>query len=297
MQDDKNDGYGTLEWIFSQSEEGLFLAVAGEPKQKEVMAYFADRRAGIYDCKEHSGTYKFRDLKEWGDSLQEMETLLVFNFQYAMQHDEDYKRLNFSRDMLAGMRKNLIFFTTAWGDDSLASKACDFYSFLKMRILLDSGKGKPTDVHLMAEEKGRNIQEEIILDYAALCADLELRIEEPKLVLVRTEYLIEQARRARHRYLYYYAELYLVAAQRLGRKLFDTEHLEMAKIYQMRGELYEETEKYEKAEEMYKLALRIHENVLNREHPDALETRECIMRIYEKQGAYEKLRELEELAK
>ena len=66
MQEDKNDGYGTLEWIFSQSEEGLFLAVAGEPKQKEVMAYFADRRAGIYDCKEHSGTYKFRDLKEWG---------------------------------------------------------------------------------------------------------------------------------------------------------------------------------------------------------------------------------------
>ena len=54
MQEDKNDGYGTLEWIFSQSEEGLFLAVAGEPKQKEVMAYFADRRAGIYDCKEHS---------------------------------------------------------------------------------------------------------------------------------------------------------------------------------------------------------------------------------------------------
>ena len=137
MQEDKNDGYGTLEWIFSQSEEGLFLAVAGEPKQKEVMAYFADRRAGIYDCKEHSGTYMFRDLKEWGDSLQEMETLLVFNFQYAMQHDEDYKRLNFSRDMLAGMRKNLFFFTTAWGDDSLASKACDFYSFLKMRILLE----------------------------------------------------------------------------------------------------------------------------------------------------------------
>ena len=149
----------------------------------------------------------------------------------------------------------------------------------------------------MAEEKGRSIQEEIILDYAALCADLELRIEEPKLVLERTEYLIEQARRARQRYLYYYAELYLVAAQRLGRKLFDTEHLEMAKIYQMRGELYEETEKYEKAEEMYKLALRIRENVLDREHPDALETRECIMRIYEKQGAYEKLRELEEPAK
>ena len=48
---------------------------------------------------------------------------------------------------------------------------------------------------------------------------------------------------------------------------------------------------------MYKLALRIRENVLDREHPDALETRECIMRIYEKQGAYEKLRELEEPAK
>lgn len=49
MAEDKKDGYETLEWIISQSEEGLFLAVAGEPRQKEIMAYFAGRPVGIYD--------------------------------------------------------------------------------------------------------------------------------------------------------------------------------------------------------------------------------------------------------
>lgn len=288
MAEDKKDGYGTLEWIISQSEEGMFLAVAGEPRQKEIMAYFADRPVGIYDCMQHSGTYMFRDLKEWGDSLEEMKTLLILNFQYAMQHEEDYKRLNFSRDMLAGLRKNLIFFTTAGGDDSLASKACDFYSFLKMRILFDDDREKPTGIDWKLGERQRNVQKEIIPDYGARHMDWDLEIEEPGLVRRRIECLIERAQETRKRYLYYYAEMYLLTAQEHGKNLFGPEHPETARIYHMLGEIYEDIEKYDKAEELYKQALRIREDVLGKEHPDAEETRKCIMRIYEKQGIYDK---------
>ncbi len=289
MPKDNKDDYQTLEWIVGQSEEGLFLAVAKEAKQKEMMAYFAGKQVGIYDCKQHSENYMFRDLKEWGDSLEEMKTLLIFNFQYAMQHDQDYKRLNFSRDMLAGMRKNLIFFTTAEGDDGLALKAHDFYSFLKIRILFGNDEEERTDVDWDIKERHLDIQCIITVDFGSLCADLETG--EPKLIIESTECLVKRAQKARKRLLYYYAELCLLAAQKYRKKVLGPEHLEMAGIYHMLGGIYEDIGKYDKAEEWYKRALHIRENALDREHPDALETRKCIMRIYENQGAYEKLRE------
>ena len=74
-------------------------------------------------------------MQQWIAQKSEIQTFLIVNFQFAIQSEEDLKRLNFSRDMLAGLEKNLIFLTTAYGDDQLAGGAYDFYSFVKIRII------------------------------------------------------------------------------------------------------------------------------------------------------------------
>ena len=74
-----------------------------------------------------------RFLKE--QAVPESSTFLIMNFQFALQEEEDFKRLNFSRDMLAGLGKNLVFVTTPYVDDQLAVSAYDFYSFVKLRVI------------------------------------------------------------------------------------------------------------------------------------------------------------------
>ena len=80
MSERNEEGYQTLGWIINKSEDGLFLVVADEPIQQEIV-------------------------------LQaDAQTFFIVNFQFAVQSEQDISRLNFSRDMLMGLGKNLVFF-------------------------------------------------------------------------------------------------------------------------------------------------------------------------------------------
>ena len=118
-----------------QSEHGLYLVVAEEEAQEEIAAGCQEKGAGVYDYKLDFGRYSFHALQEKLGFFENASTILIVNFQLAIQTEEDLARLNFSRDMLAGLGKNLIFLTTQCGDNKLAVGAYDFYSFLKLRIL------------------------------------------------------------------------------------------------------------------------------------------------------------------
>lgn len=135
MAENNQEGYQTLGWIINQSEQGLYLVVADETTQKEIAELYRQGMVGIYDYKRHPGAYSFRELQEWAVDLPEVKTILLVHFHLAIQSDEDVKRLNFSRDMLSSLGKNIIFLTTAYGDDQLAKGAYDFYSFLKIRTV------------------------------------------------------------------------------------------------------------------------------------------------------------------
>lgn len=135
MSKQNQEGYQTLEWIINKSEYGLFLVVANKAMQEEIVKLYQDRMIGVYDYKQGQRKYFFQTLKNWVDSLVDIQTFFVVNFQLAIQNKQDLERLNFSRDMLARLGKNLIFFTTAYGDDKLATSAYDFYSFIKIRII------------------------------------------------------------------------------------------------------------------------------------------------------------------
>lgn len=70
------------------------------------------------------------------------------------------KRLNFSRDMIAGLRKNVIFLTTPYGDDELSIGAYDFYSFIKMRIIFHDYKMERKQQNLELSSKKEEVCQE-----------------------------------------------------------------------------------------------------------------------------------------
>ena len=125
----------TIGWIINKSESGLYLVVADEKYQQKIAAIYSRGAVGIYDYKCHPGKYSFVELKEWIDKKKDIHTFLIMDFQLAVQGAQDLSGLNFSRDMLSGLGKNLIFVTSSYGDEMLATGAYDFYSFLKIRVV------------------------------------------------------------------------------------------------------------------------------------------------------------------
>jgi hypothetical protein len=97
MLESNQEGYRTLGWIMNKSEQGLFLVVADEPVQKEIVEIYRNGTAGIYDYRRHPGAYSFRDLQEWAIGLPETRTCMIANFHLAIQDEDSLKRLNFSR--------------------------------------------------------------------------------------------------------------------------------------------------------------------------------------------------------
>ena len=129
MSESNQEGYRTLGWIINKSKQGLFLVVADELIQSEIVEVYRRGMVGIYDYKRCPGEYSFQNLQKWVAGLPETQVFMFANFHLAIQEEESLKRLNFSRDMIEGLGKNFIFLVTPHGDDRLAVGAYDFYSF------------------------------------------------------------------------------------------------------------------------------------------------------------------------
>ena len=142
MSESNRESYQTLEWAVTKSETGLFLVIADEEIQEEIVETYRESAVKIFDYRQYPEVYSYQMLAEWMGNYPESGTFFFVNFQFALRGDQDFKRLNFSRDMLARLDKNLFFLTTPYGDDRLVSRACDFYSFIRMRIIFpDHGTG------------------------------------------------------------------------------------------------------------------------------------------------------------
>ena len=52
MLESNQEGYRTLGWIMNKSEQGLFLAVADEAVQMEIVEVYRRGTAGVYDYRQ-----------------------------------------------------------------------------------------------------------------------------------------------------------------------------------------------------------------------------------------------------
>jgi len=273
--------YQTLGWIINKAESGLFLVVANEEIQREIVETYRGGKIEVYDYKQHGGEYSFRVLEDWIEAAGNSQTFFLVNFHLALQSDEDLSRLNFSRDMLAGLGKNLIFFTTPQGDDRLATGAYDFYSFLKVRMLFHG---------YAFEEKKRSLAE--FSEGEAVQQKEERSGEEAKRDLREAYCLVQNAKEDCDRMNYRKSVESLLQARRIYEERLGAEHLETASVYMELANVYEKQYEYEKAEELCRKALEIRRKILGEVDPDIAGCYNLLARIYK---GYAKYREAEEL--
>lgn len=275
MSESNQEGYQTLGWIVNQSEQGLFLVVADETVQEEIVNIYRNGAVKIYDYKRHPGAYAFQHLQELAAELPATKVFMIANFQLAVQDEESLKRLNFSRDMLDGLEKNFIFLVTPYGDDRLAVKACDFYSFVKLRITFHN-----YIIKCEKEKKLLSMADESVKESG-------WKPEELKQKLAESYVLLEQAKDESDKAHYYESEKLLLKAREIKVKLLGTEHLEIAGIDHELAGVYANRGKYAEAEELYRKSLRIRKKVLGEEHLDTAASYHSLGRVYESQEEYE----------
>ena len=274
MLESRQEGYRTLGWIVNKSEQGIYLAVADEEMQGEIVRIYRQGAVGVYDYMRHPGAYSFRNLQEWVSGLPEIKTFFLANFHLAVQNEESLKRLNFSRDMLEGLGKNFIFLVTPYWDDRLATGAYDFYSFIKLRVMFHNYETSHED------------KEELLSLAAEPEEEREWNAEEAKQNLAKAYELLEQATEERDRTHYRESVELLLKAREIREKLLGPEHLEVARIDQVLADVYYYQGKYREAEELYEKSLRIRERVLGEEHPDTAASYNNLAGVYESQGKY-----------
>ena len=64
MKEHNQEEYRTLDWIMAQSEKGIYLVVAEEAVQEEIVDCYKGRKTGIYDYKINPGAYSFQILQK-----------------------------------------------------------------------------------------------------------------------------------------------------------------------------------------------------------------------------------------
>ena len=279
MREHDQEGYQTLGWIINKSEQGLYLVVADEDTQKEIVDIYRRGAVKVYDYKRHPGAYSFRDLQEWADREPETQIFMVVNFHLAIQNEDGLKRLNFSRDMLEGLGKNFIFFVTPYGDDRLATKAYDFYSFVKLRIIFHNDE---------TEEK----EKELLSVTEKLSEEKKWKPEEAKQKFAEAYDFIEQAKEEQDKAHYNESVRLLQKAQEIKENLLGTQHLEIAGVQQLLADVYKDQGKYNEAELLYQESLQIRKKILEEEHPDTVLIYNNLAYVYQEQGKYNKAEEL-----
>lgn len=210
----------------------------------------------------------------------EAQTVMVVNFHLAIQDEESIKRLNFSRDMLEGLGKNIIFLVTSYGDDRLAVGAYDFYSFVKLRIIFH-----PYDMQEVSEGEMPSAKEKP-------ASDCEWEPEEARRKMAEANDLVKRASVEKENLHYLESEKLLFAARDIKEKLLGAEHLETANIEHALAGVYKREGRYREAEELYKKSLRIKEQVLGENHPDTAESYNDLAVVYEREGKYEEAKVL-----
>ena len=293
MSESNRESYQTLEWAVTKSETGLFLVIADEEIQEEIVETYRESAVKIFDYRQYPEVYSYQILAELMGNYPESGTFFFVNFQFALRGDQDFKRLNFSRDMLARLDKNLFFLTTPYGDDRLVSRACDFYSFIRMRIIFpDHGTGS-ADLDSSLLKSGlfspecyrRRIS---VSAYMSILLQKQNEVKEqvgpkhPDMAVVQHELAAVYGNLGHYRE----AEECCQKALVLRLDIYGKQHPVTARSYEQMADLYALQGKYEEAETTYRRELSIYEETLGKAHSGTAVCYKKLVRLLEKQGRH-----------
>ena len=281
MNNPNADSYRSLGWILNNSEDGLFFLITTEKMQQEVISHYAASNVAICDYKQHSSGYSFNALESWINSAPQAGAYFLLNFHLAIQEVKDITRLNFSRDMLTSLQKNLIFCITQRADDILSRRAYDFYSYVKLRLFFQE--------EVFENTENQNIPPYIFDRSTSVGCELQMDFELPQTQLLSQAIaLTNQADQLIKEFRYYDALSHLQDAQAIRERFLGEKHPDTAETYNNIAAVYNNQGDYTKALEWLQKSLVISETVLGTEHPNTAATYNNIAGVYDKQGDYAK---------
>ena len=274
------DSYNSIGWILNDSDDGFYFVVASEKAQQEVVEQYASPNIAIYDYKKSGVTYSFAGIYTFINANPNARAYFLQNFQLAIRDKKDVQRLNFSRDVLASLNKNIIFFVSQIVDDILARGALDFYSFIKLRIFFKEENPEPLD----------NITPSVIgFDRSVGIAEPDIDYNHPKpRILSQAISLINQSDQLKKEYRYKDALTLLTKAKEIRDKVLGNEHPETASVISKIADVYYAMGDYKEAVIWYFKTLAIREKTLGSEHAYTAMTYHDIANTYDDLGDYSK---------
>lgn len=279
MMRDNILSYESLSWVLEKSEAGFYLLVASPRMQAHVVKrYLGPGVAALDFMSEKRQGYYFTAVASLLTELPpETRSVFFLNFQAVLFEDDDLKRLNFSRDMLSRLRKNLIFCVTPAGQDRILRGALDFSSFLELTLPFEDELPELQELarsFFPPQDKSTGVQ-----------VDIDWSWTKPRL-LARAIAWSNQAEARRQAGQYRDATELLRGALEIRERLLGEKHPDTATVYNNLANAYYDMGDYAQAQEFYQKALDIEEKTLGLEHPYTAATFNNLGLVYADVGDY-----------
>ena len=289
---DNTAAYQTVGWILDHSDNGFFSLIASEAMQRRVVGFYKNSNVAVYDYLSRQEEYTFQALEDWIASQPDKDAYFLLNFQRALSDEEVLKRLNFSRDMLWKLNKNIIFCMTKGADDLLNGKAYDFYSYMKLVVVfqdeLAAMREAPPIKDMMGQPQGGDESPEPVIENYGQWP------EEKQLAYAIS--LANQAELLTRKCRYADARRLLEAVLSIRTTVLGGEHPDTARTYDRIAGVYRAQGWYDKALEYCRRALEVREETLGHGHPNIGATYNNMAGAYKDQGQYDKALEYFEKA-
>ncbi len=273
--------YQRLGWILNHSEEGLFLLTASAKMQAAILKRYGDANIAVYDYQAQEA-YTFETLAGWMENDPDVRAYFLQNFQNALTGSPEaaLKRLNFSRDMLANMGKNIIFCMTKEADDLLCRKACDFYAYIGLPIDFADELTEEDAVPLsFTGETGRYVEDR------STGVGLDTNWNQPKETLLASAIAVtHQAKELAEAYRFADARKLLQNVLEIRERLLGVDHPDTAETCRDIASVCQEQGDYDSALEWYDRALETVKNTLGEENPRTAALYNNIAAVLQSQG-------------
>ena len=285
-------GYETLSWIIDSSQKGFFAVTASPAMQRVILSHYNYSSILIFDYSKKKHPFDYSKLsKELSKKKnKDIRTCFIFNFQLAVDTEDDLIRLNHSRDMLAGENKNLVFFMDENTYRKINLEARDFFSYFQLKLEFeDEGVlpvGKEDFDFNYTGAQGTDTAEPIAIDFNKPKEEL----------LARAIALSNRATALENNGEYAKAKAALEAVVKIRERLLGEEHPDTAASYNKIGVVYYKKGEYDHALEYNEKALAIFEKVLGKEHPHIAGSYNNIAEVYRAKGEYDRALEYHEKA-
>ena len=298
--------YKLLNKIRSRSTEGFYLVLASPRMQNEITRRYVGERVKVFDFIKEKENYRFSHVVRFLEEEPGADAYFFLQMQEALKEDDDIHNLNFSRDMLARERKNIIFCMTRRMYERVIKVAHDWHAFIKLRVefedefedrmmgegqMIESERYRPDDSSTgetfevdFSIGDNRLLSQAISLTHKAEDLLKEYRYQDALAAL-------DAVRRIRERVLgiddpdttgtynsiadvYYEMGKFSQALEydqktlAIREKVLPPDHPDLAKSYNSIGVTYSDLGRNEEALDYYRKALAIREKVLPPDHPD-----------------------------